>query len=132
MPSLRDSISEAGRGSSNGHVQSTQPTNTSNSFTRDNLHPAEAKVESDNVAYLDPTEHRHGSEAHLSSLRPPPGIAMIQPTSDLYDLANPFKEFSADVDRIIETQGRRPSSHGAGTIGPGSPRTLSSRTITQS
>ena len=133
MPSLRDSVSEADKGSSSGQVQSTQPTNTSNSFTRDNLHLAEAKVRSvDNVAYLDPTEHRHGSEVHLSSLGPPPGIAMIQPTSDLYDLNSPFKEFSADVDRIIETQGRRPSGHGAGTIGPGSPRTLSSRTITQS
>ncbi|KAI4272149.1 MAG: hypothetical protein LQ337_005500 [Flavoplaca oasis] len=126
MPSLRDSVSEASKGSSSGQVQSTQPTNTSNSYTRDNLHLAEAKAKSvDNVACLDPTEHRHGS------LGPPPGIAMIQRTSDLYDLDNPFKDFSAHVDRIIDNQGRRPSSHGAGTIGPGSPRTLSSRTIAQ-
>ncbi|KAL8752061.1 MAG: hypothetical protein Q9199_005993 [Rusavskia elegans] len=149
MPSLRDSsdsVDEGGADGSNGRVENTYPTNTTNSFTQNHLHTAETGVDPpDNAARPDPILRRRASEVHsncsglasrTAAALGPVIPAMIQRLkgidrqvkehdTDLYDLDNRFKDFSADVDEITDHRGLRTPRHHTRNNRSGSSHSLS-------
>lgn len=137
MPSLRDSSGsgdEGGADGSNGWVENTYPTNTTNSFTQNHLHTAETGVEPPDASEV------HSNCSGLAS-RTAAALGPVIPTmiqrlngidrqvkehnTDLYDLDNRFKDFSADVDEITDHRGLRMPRHHTRNNRPGSSHSLS-------
>ena len=142
-----DTPNGGGTNDSRDQVQSTNPTSTSHTFTRVNRNLAETEVGPfgtasgpDLVAPHGASEVRFNSAEMASRTTTALGTvvpAMIQRLNnidrqvrehhtDLYDLDNRFKDFSADVDEITEYHGLRQPRHRTRGNRPGSSHSLSS------
>ncbi|KAI4097014.1 MAG: hypothetical protein LQ339_006870 [Xanthoria mediterranea] len=121
MPSLRDpsgSIDEGGANDSSGLVEDTHPTNTSHSFTQEDLPTAEtgAGPSGGNAARRRASEvcsHSSGLAGQTATVLGPVIPAMIQPLNgidrhvkehnpEFSHLDDCFKDFSADADKITD------------------------------
>ncbi|CAO1596228.1 hypothetical protein XANCAGTX0491_000080 [Xanthoria calcicola] len=125
MPSLRDpsgSVREGGANDSNGLVEETHPTNTSHSFTQQNLPTAETGAgPSGDAARRRASEvcsHSSGLAGQTATVLGPVIPAMIQPlngrdcyveehNTELSHLDDCFKDFSADADKITDYHASR-------------------------
>ena len=126
MPSLRDpsaSVREGGANDSNGLVEDTHPTNTSHSFTQQNLPTAETGAgPSGDAARRRASEvcsHSSGLAGQTATVLGPVISAMIEPPNGIdrhvkehnTEFSHPddcFKDFSVDADKTTDCHASTP------------------------